>query len=179
MTEERLVPGAQVNAFDPVFLDLLKALDDVDTAQEAELSGPWKLVSTEGGYALLRVYEEIATGQPPEAVFKDLPNALFFFSVLPSVGRPPLVVMDSSRRDGGYRLCRDGAPVGQLRVFHEGFVHAAHVADCLTRSPLCLASLLLASGPQAMREVGRILSRVLPPAGAGNSWLTADEFPPR
>jgi hypothetical protein len=179
MSEERLVPEAQVNAFDPAFLELLKALDDVGTAQESEFSGPWKLIAAEGGYALLRVYEEIGTGQPPEAVFKDLPSALSFFAVLPSVGRPPLVVMDSSRREDGYRLSRDGSPVGQLRVFNEGFVHAAHVADCLTRSPLCLASLLLASGPQAMREVGRVLSRVLTPAGAGSSWLTVDEFPPR
>jgi hypothetical protein len=179
MDEMRLAASeVKVNAFDPAFLELLQTLEDVDTAEEAEFSGPWKLVAAEGGYALLREYDEAEAGPVPEGVFKDLPSALFFYAVLPSVGRSPLVSLDSSRRDG-YEVSRDGAPVGRLRIFHEGFVHAAHVADCLTRSPLSLAALLLAAGPQALREVGRILSRVLTPASTGNSWLTTDEFPPR
>ena len=178
MNEERLVPDPRDNAFDPAFLELLKGLDDVGEAQESELSGPWKIVSTEGGYALLRVYEEIGEGDP-EAVFRDLPSALCFYAVLPAVGRPPLVVMESDRREAGFSLRSDGSTVGHLRVFNEDFVQAAHVAGCLTRAPLGLAALLLAAGPQSIREVGRIVQRALKPAAEGASWLTAAEFPPR
>jgi len=179
MTDERQDPERQVNAFSPAFLALLEELDEVETALEAELAGPWKIVATDNGYELLRVYEETGDGHQPEAVFKDLPSALRFFAVLPAVGRPPLVVMDNSRREGWFVLTSEGFPVGGLRVFNESFVHAAHVAGCLTRAPLSLAALLLASGPQAIREVGRILRRLLKPAEAGESWLALAEFPPR
>jgi len=178
MNEERSVPDPRDNAFDPAFLELLKGLDDVGEAQESELSGPWKLVSTERGYALLRVYEEIGEGHP-EAVFKDLPSALCFYAVLPAVGRPPLIVLEGDRRDEGFGLRCDGSTVGHLRVFNEDFVRAAHVAGCLTRAPLGLAALLLAAGPQSIREVGRIVRRALKPAAEGASWLSATEFPPR
>jgi hypothetical protein len=178
MTDERQDSEPQTNAFSPVFLDLLEQLDEVETAHGAELAGPWKVVATETGYALLRVYEAITDGDQPEAVFSDLPSALLFFAVLPSLGRPPLVVMDSSPRDGWYTLTSEGLAVGGLRLFDESFVQAAHVAGCLTRAPLSLAALLLASGPQAILEVGRILRRLLKPGTDGKSWLSLAEFPP-
>jgi hypothetical protein len=174
---EQQVP--EVNAFAPAFLERLEELDDVGTAQETEFSGPWKIVATEEGYALLRVYEEVREGQQPAALFADLPSALCFFAVLPSVGHSPRIELDSVRNAGWHSLSRDGSPVGRLRAFNDGFVQAAHVADCLARAPLGLAALLLASGPQSIREVGRILKRVLKPADAGTSWLAAEEFPPR
>ena len=179
MSEEQQVPDPQVNAFAPAFLERLQELADVGTAQETEFSGPWKIVATADGYALLRVYEEIREGQQPEALFADLPSALCFFAVLPSVGRPPLLAVDSARKAGWHSLSRDGAPAGRLRAFNDGFVQAAHVADCLARAPLSLAALLLASGPQSIREVGRILKRVLKPADGETSWLAAEEFPPK
>jgi len=179
MTDARQDSERQANAFSPAFLALLEELDEVETALEAELAGPWKIVANESGYALLRVYEAIGDGQQPEAVFKELPSALRFYAVLPAVGRPPLVVMDSSRQEGWYVLTSEGLPLGGLRVFNESFVHAAHVAGCLSRAPLSLTALLLASGPQAIREVGRILKRLLKAADAGKPGLSFAEFPPR
>jgi hypothetical protein len=137
MSEEQQIPDPQVNAFSPAFLERLQEIDDVGTAQETEFSGPWKIVATEGGYALLRVYEEIREGRQPEALFADLPSALCFFAVLPSVGRSPRIELDSSRSAGWHGLSRAGSPVG------------------------------------------RILKRVLKPADARASWLSAEEFPPR
>jgi hypothetical protein len=46
--------AGQANAFRPEVLAILDALDEVATAQEAELAGPWK-VATEAGFALVRV----------------------------------------------------------------------------------------------------------------------------
>jgi hypothetical protein len=179
MDDERQATGRQDNAFAPAFLTLLDELDDVATAAEAEMAGPWKITATDGGYALLRVYDDVRDGRQPEAIFNDLPTALRFLAVLPSVGRPPLIEMESSLREGWHVLKSEGFPVGGLRIFNESFVHAGHVASCLTRAPLSLAALLLASGPQAIREVGRILTRVLTPAEVGRAWLALAEFPPR
>ena len=179
MADDQQHSERQVNAFSPAFLALLEDLDEVEMALGTELAGPWKVVATESGYALLRVYEAVSDGDQPQAIFKDLPRALRFFAVLPAIGRPPLIVMDSSPQDGWYVLTSEGLPVGGLRLFDESFVYAAHVAGCLTRAPLSLAALLLASGPQAIREVGRILRRLLKPGDGGKSWLDLEEFPPR
>lgn len=52
-----------------------------------------------------------------------------------------------------------GGPVGFLRLFNDELMQAVHVADCVTRFPLALSALLMAAGPRAIQEVGRILRR--------------------
>ena len=148
------------------------------TAEEAEYAGPWKLAGREDGVALTRLYEEAGGDRPPEGLFADLATALRFYAVLPAVSRPPLIEIDSESAAGWYAVRSEGAPVGKLRVFHDRFADAAHVAEAITRSPLSLAALLLAAGPQAIREVGRILQRLSRSAFADLSGLGA-EFPPR
>jgi hypothetical protein len=169
----------QDSAFRPAFLEILAKLDEVATAQEAELSGPWKIVATEAGFALVRVYEKVGDGDRPEAELVDFPSALRFFSVLPSVARAPLVEVDREPSEGWYTVRSEGQAAGRLRVFNDRFVQAAHVAESLARSPLSLAALLVSSGPLAIREVGRILERLLRPSPSGASCLTSSEFPPR
>ena len=85
----------------------------------------------------------------------------------------------SEPSEGWYTVRSEGQAAGRLRVFNDRFVQAAHVAESLARSPLSLAALLVSSGPLAIREVGRILERLLRPSPSGTSWLTSSEFPPR
>jgi hypothetical protein len=180
MSDNEKAPDGEISAFSPAFLDLLEGLDDVGTAEEAELAGPWKIVATDGRFALTRAYDDPRADLRPEGVFTDLPTALRFFAVVPAVGRPAVIEVDSSRGSAGWHAVRsEGSTVGQLRVFHDRFAHAAHVADMVTRSPLSLAALLVASGPQAIREVGRILQNLSRAGDAGRSWLDLAEFPPR
>jgi hypothetical protein len=157
MSDDPQSRAGQANAFRPEVLKILERLDEVATAQEAELSGPWKVVATAAGFALVRVYEEAGSGDRPEAELADFPAALRFFSVLPSVARAPLVEVDREPSDGWYAVRSEGHAAGRLRVFNDRFVQAAHVAESLARSPLSLAALLVSSGPLAIREVGRIL----------------------
>jgi hypothetical protein len=179
MSEGPLVPESLRTVFTPGFLEVLEGLDDGAAAQEAELSGPWKIVATATGFALLRVYEDVEAGHRPEGELADFPTALRFLAVLPSVARPPLVEVDAEPAGGWYTVHSEGHPVGRLRVFHDRFVHAAHVAESLSRSPLSLAALLLSAGPLAIREVGRILDKILPSSRPETSWLPPSEFPPR
>jgi hypothetical protein len=179
MSDDPQAREAQASVFRSEVLEVLAMLDEVATAQEAELSGPWKVVATPAGFALVRVYEEAADGDRPEAELADFPSALRFFSVLPSVARAPLVEVDREPSDGWYAVRSEGQAAGRLRVFNERFVQAAHVAESLARSPLSLAALLVSSGPLAIREVGRILERLLRPSPSGPSWLASSEFPPR
>jgi hypothetical protein len=158
---------------------VLEGLEEGVTAQEAELSGPWKIVATESGFALLRTYEEIDAGHRPEGELDDFPTALRFLAVLPAVARPPLLEVDGEPAGGWYTVRSEGRSVGRLRVFHDRFVQAAHVAESLARSPLSLAALLLSAGPQAIREAGRILEKILTSSRSETSWLPPSEFPPR
>ena len=135
-------------------------------------------MATETGFALLRVYEDVGAGRP-EGELDDFPTALRFLAVLPSVARPPLLTVDGEPADGWYPVHSEGQPIGRLRVYHDRFVQAAHVAESLSRSPLSLAALLLSAGPLAIREVGRILEKILTSSRSETSWLPPSEFPPR
>jgi hypothetical protein len=179
MSGEVLTKEGLCNAFTPVFLDGLEGLDEAATAHEAEMAGPWKVVATESGFALLRVYEKVADGGRPEGELADFPTALRFLAVLPSASRAPLMQLAGEPSEGWYAVRSEGHPVGRLRVFDDRLVQAAHVAECLARSPLSLAALLLSSGPLAIREVGRILDRLLRSAPTEAAWSDLSEFPPR
>jgi len=168
------------NVFTPGFLELIEGIDDGVTAQEAELSGPWKIVETDSGFALLRSYEDPEDGRRPEGLLDDFPTALRFLAVLPAVARPPLLKVDAEPAGGWYTVHSEGQAVGRLRVFHDRFVQAAQVAESLSRSPLALAALLLSAGPLAIREVGRLLEKTLTTTSpSGTPWVPPTEFPPR
>ena len=159
MDEENRLDGAP-NAFDPAFLDVLEQLSEVETGAEVEFGGPWKIEATADGYALLRVWETAGAGEAPEALLASFHDALRFFAVLPALGRDPRISMAQDEDSAGFALRGPGGPVGFLRLFNDELMQAVHVADCLTRSPLALSALLIAAGPQAIQEVGRILRRV-------------------
>lgn len=159
MSDESRPDGAARNAFDRDFLELLDGMDEMETGSDAELGGPWRIEATKEGYALLRAWEDAGRGDAPEALLTSFQDALRFFAVLPSLGKDPRVRMAFDRQPDGFALQETGGRIGWLRLFNDELLQAFHVADCATRSPLALSALLLAAGPQALREVGRILRR--------------------
>src|SRR6476619_4958868 len=63
------------NAFSPAYLARLRERDDSLTAAEAELAGPWKIEPVPGrpgAVAILRVWEDLAIGDPPVGVLWHL-----------------------------------------------------------------------------------------------------------
>src|SRR5947209_12976970 len=63
------------NAFSPSYLALLRERDEALTAAEAELAGPWKIEPVPGrpgAVAILRLWEDLAIGDPPVAVLWHL-----------------------------------------------------------------------------------------------------------
>ncbi len=168
MGDER-TGGVVGNAFDREFLDLLEDLDETDAGSDAEYAGPWRIEAAEEGYAVLRAWEGADQGDAPEAFLASFQDALRFFAVLPSLGKDRRIRLAPDREPDGFALQGERGRVGQLRLFNDELLQAFHVADCVTRSPLSLSALLLAAGPQALREVGRILRRATagPASGAG------------
>src|SRR5947209_2456649 len=68
-------PSHLDNAFSPVYLAHLRERDDSLTAAEAELAGPWKIEPVPGrpgAVAILRVWEDLAIGDPPVGVLWHL-----------------------------------------------------------------------------------------------------------
>jgi len=167
MGDESRTDGAVGNAFDREFLDLLEDLDETDAGSDAEYAGPWRIEAAQEGYAVLRAWEEADRGDAPEALLASFHDALRVFAV--PLGKDRRVRLASDREPDGFALQGEGGRVGQLRLFNDELLQAFHVADCVTRSPLALSALLLAAGPQALREVGRILRRSTtgPASGAG------------
>src|SRR3954468_19703553 len=102
------VPASPLdNAFSPAYLDRLREQDDVLTAAEAELSGPWKIVPVPGrpgAVAILRLWEDLAIGDPPVAVLWHLETARLLSILLPVIDREPLFHLGEQATDDGYPL---------------------------------------------------------------------------
>jgi hypothetical protein len=61
-------PSPLENAFAPAYLARLREQEDVLTAAEAELAGPWKIEPVPGkpgAVAILRQWEDLGAGDPP------------------------------------------------------------------------------------------------------------------
>jgi hypothetical protein len=150
------------NAFRPTFLRVLAGEDGSLTAADAEYSGPWKVEPLDGRFAVFRTWEDPSQGDPAFAVLNHPETASILAAVLPSIGREPLFHLDPDGARGAFRLTatygeRGPVEAGVLSVFEPAVVTALHVVEYLTRTPLALAAVLLASGPGAIEDVGRIL----------------------
>lgn len=154
------------NAFHPAFLEALGQLGDAPSGSEAELSGPWRVRPSDGGFAVLRQFEDEGAGDVPEAVFEHREHALLLAAVLAAVGREPTFRLQPSKSEEGFAIDavwgqRWVNTVGRLQRFQPEVVEALQLADALVRSPIALAHLLEAAGPTALELAGRILSRHL------------------
>jgi hypothetical protein len=122
---------------------------------------PLELRQDEGAYPLFRLWEGYEHGDSPEAVFQVREAGLIFSAVRPAAGRDPLYRSLEPVTENGFAIESGGQVVGHLRFFNPGWLHAAHVGACLARSPMALAALLEAGGPDLQEQVGRILGRNL------------------
>jgi hypothetical protein len=153
------------NAFQPAFLSTLTERDGPITAGEAEFSGPWRVEPVGGRYSVLKSWEESAAGDAPFATMQHPETAALLSAILPAFGREPLFHLDpDGNSETGFRILANFGEhgpreVGRLAKYETGVVEALHVAEYLARNPRALATVLLASGPWAVLEIGRILFR--------------------
>src|SRR3954465_9523565 len=95
------------NAFSPFYLSLLRDRDDALTAAEAELAGPWKIEPVPGrpgAVPILRLWEDLAIGDPPVAVLWHLETARLLSVLLPVLDREPLFYIEEGAAADGYPL---------------------------------------------------------------------------
>lgn len=149
------------NAFSPEYLERLRQGSETFGSGESEAAGPWELRHQDGSFSLFRAWEGYEHGDSPEAVFQLREAGLLFFAVRPAVGRDPVFRALDPATEHGFAVESAGQAVGYLRFFNPDWLHAAHVAACLARSPLAVAALLEAGGPDFQEQVGRILGRNL------------------
>jgi hypothetical protein len=165
MPEQEQSTKQPPNAFQPAFLATLTRQDGPTTAGEAEFSGPWRVEPQGGLYAVLKSWEESTAGDEPFAVMHHSETAALLSAILPAFGREPLFHLNPDRdSEGGFRIVANFGEhgpreVGRLAKYETGVVEALHVAEYLARNPRALATVLLASGPWAVLEIGRILFR--------------------
>ena len=149
------------NAFSPEYLARLREGSETFGSGEGEAAGPWELRHQEGAYPLFRAWEGFEHGDSPEAVFQLREAGLLFLAVRSAAGREPVFRAPDPATGQGFAVESAGQVVGHLRFFNPDWLHAAHVAACLARSPLGVAALLEAGGPELQEQVGRILGRNL------------------
>ncbi len=155
------------NAFSPAYLACLREQEDVLTAAEAELSGPWKIEPVPGkpgAVAILRQWEDLCVGDLPVAVLWHLETARLLSVLLPVIDREPLFHIEEGTDSEGYPLIavygEQGPQVaGWLDRCEPRWAEGLHLLEAIVRSPLALATLLEAAGPGAEEQVGRIRAR--------------------
>ena len=147
------------NAFSAEYREWLLERSEPYLSGESEGAGPWELRSHEGSFCLFRSWESVEHGDVPEAVFQARESALIFFAVRPAVGRDPLYRSLEPATEEGFAVESAGQVAGHVRFFNPAWLQAAHVGACLARSPMALAALLVAGGPELQEQVGRILGR--------------------
>ena len=157
------------NLFSPDFLALLRERDEVLTASEAELAGPWKCEphpGQPGAVAVLREWESFEQKDAPEAVLCHDETALLMTVLLPALEREPLFHLSEEETPEGYAISavfgEQGVQVaGWLRRYRPEAVQMLHLLECVLRSPAALAALLAAAGCGAVEQAGQIVARRL------------------
>jgi len=158
------------NAFSPTYLARLRERDDSLTAAEAELAGPWKIEPVPGrpgAVAILRIWEDLAVGDPPVGVLWHLETARLLSLLLPAIDREPLFYLQEEPTAEGVPWIavygEQGPQVaGWLDRCEPRWAEGLHLLEAIVRSPWALAALLEAAGPGAEEQVGRIRARRQP-----------------
>ncbi|HZF08096.1 MAG TPA: hypothetical protein VFE33_04825 [Thermoanaerobaculia bacterium] len=155
------------NAFALSYLAHLREQDEVLTAAEAEMAGPWKLEPVPvkpGAVAVLREWEGLDAGDRPVAVWWHEETARLWTVLLPALDREPLFHLVEGETADGYPVLaiygEQGPQVaGWVDRYEPRWVEGLHLLEAIVRSPLALATLLEAAGPGAEEQVGRIRAR--------------------
>ena len=155
------------NAFTPEHLARLREQEEVLTAAEAEMAGPWKEEPVRGkprAVAVLRVWEELDAGDRPVAVWRHPETARLLTILLPALDREPLFYIEEGETPEGFPVLatygEQGPQVAGWFARNEPrWAEGLHLLEALIRSPLALATMLEAAGPGAEEQVGRIRAR--------------------
>lgn len=147
------------NAFSREFLSLLQELPEPETAEAADLAGPWKLIALDEGFGLFREWESPEAGDSPLVELANRDTGLLFLAVVSALARETSFRASSVPEEAGFAIRHHGEAVGHSRVFNDGLLFAAHVAEGLARSPWAMATLLQAAGPLVIEQVGKILGQ--------------------
>src|SRR3954470_18851625 len=138
------VPASPLeNAFSPAYLDRLREQDDVLTAAEAELAGPWKIEPVPGrpgAVAILRIWEDLAVGDPPVGMLWHLETAQLLSVLLPPIDREPLFYLEEEPASEGFPLVavygEQGPQVaGWLDRYEPRWAEGLHLLEAIVRSP--------------------------------------------
>ena len=157
-------PPVPANAFDPEFLEALDAIDDPETAAEAEVAGPLSVRRlADGTWAIFLQGESPEEGDLPAAVFLQRERALAAAAIfLPGTGRDPAVRWGPESPRGFPLLDPTGRVIGWLRQFDDPWKDAIHAADGVLRSPESLTRFVRAAGGSVLRRTGRLLRQAGP-----------------
>lgn len=161
------LPAEPVNAFDPEFLADLEEMDTLEATLEAELAGPWRIHRVDDEFGLYRLWESPEMGSTPEAVFGEMSDALRFLAATLPAGRESAIRIEERHKEG-FPVWSYGTRIGRLRWSSEPLVQSFHAVETLSRSPYYLTALIVAAGPQVIREVGKMLRQGVPAWRSGN-----------
>ena len=151
---------AQATAFSPDFLATIRALGDPPSARSAVLAGPWEAEEVEDKqYAVCRRGEPFSETGRAFGVFRTRADALQTAAILPAVGAPLTLHLNSNGHRLGYALHDGQEFLGHLSRDEERLLPHLHVARCLRSDPEALALLLESVGPAALAVLGRALHR--------------------
>ncbi len=117
-----------------------------------------------GAVAILRIWEDLAVGDPPVGVLWHLETAQLLSVLLPAIDREPLFYLEEEPASEGFPLVavygEQGPQVaGWLDRYEPRWAEGLHLLEAIVRSPWALATLLEAAGPGAEEQVGRIRVR--------------------
>jgi len=154
-------PAQPVTAFTPEYLAALRERDEPVTAADPDIVGPWRIWEREDMFHIFREWERFETGHQPVASFKHREDALLFITALRSCGRPRIFRVNNPEAlpPEGYRIERDGEPVGFLSTDRAELLVIAHALAAVSRSPVDLSVLLELAGSEVQEMAGEILGQ--------------------
>jgi hypothetical protein len=139
------------NAFDPLFLERVTALDEPPTS-EADTAGPWRVEPVDDGWGCFAP----AAGEP-EVVFVRRDLALLAAAALPASGAARWLRLQNGRHRP-YSVRDPEGPVGRVRFWRDELVLVMNGLAALLRRPADLAHLLEAAGHDTLCRAGEILA---------------------
>lgn len=154
-------PAQPVTAFSPEYIAALRERDEPVTAADPDIIGPWRIWERDDSFHIFREWERFEAGHQPVASFKHREDALLFTAALRACARPMIFRIQNPGpiAPEGYRLDRDGEPVGFLRTDRAELLVAAHALSSLSRSPIDLAILFELAGSEIQVMAGEILGQ--------------------
>lgn len=150
----------QSTAFTPEYLATIRAIDNPASARTAVLAGPWEAEPVVGKqFAVSRRDEPMAERGRAFGVFRKRSEALQVAAVLPAVGAPMTLHLNSNGHRLGYTLHDGQEFLGHLARDEARLLPHLHLVRCLAADPEALALLLEAAGPETLALLGRVLQR--------------------